>query len=80
MVNGFDHPVMRNPHFSGKDESSSKGKFLYYGIRIGWVRDIIDTYAAAWVRTIAFQDFTKCSAHPTAFLPNVKGPIPIAKR
>ena len=32
MVDGFDHPAMRNPHFSVKDESSSKGKFLYYGI------------------------------------------------
>ena len=73
MVDGFDHPAMRNPHFSGNDESSSKGKFLYYGIRKGWVRDIVDTFAAAWVRTIDFQDFTKCSAHPNGIPSECKG-------
>jgi len=73
QVDGFDHPAMRNPHFSGKDESSSKGKFLYYGIRQGWVRDIVDSYAAAWVRTIDYQDFTKCSTHPHGIPSECKG-------
>ena len=73
QVDGFDHPAMRNPHFSGKDESSSKAKFLYYGIRQGWVRDIMDFYAAAWVRTIDYQDFTKCSSHPHGIPSECKG-------
>ena len=29
QVDGFDHLAMRNPHFSGNNESSSKGRFLY---------------------------------------------------
>ena len=64
---------LRNPHFSGKDESSSKGKSLYYDIRQGWVHDIVDSYAAAWVRTFDYQDFTNCSSHPNSILSECKG-------
>ena len=73
QVEGFDHPAMRNPHLSGKDESSSKGKFLYYGIQQGWVCDIVDSYAADWVRTINYQDFTKCLSHPNGIPSECKG-------
>ena len=64
---------MRNSHFSGKDESSSKGKFLYYVIRQGWVRDIVDSYSTAWVHTVNYQDFTKCPSHPNGIPSKYKG-------
>jgi len=72
-INGFYHPAVRNPNFKGKNESSSKGKFLYYRIHEGWERDKVDSYAAAWLRTLDYQDSTKCLAHPNGILSKCKG-------
>ena len=72
-VDGFDHPVTRNPKFTGNDFSFSKGQFLYYVIKEGWVCDIVDTYAAAWVRTADYQDLTKCASYPNGIEPLLKG-------
>jgi len=72
-VDGFDHPAMRNPHFSDNDEFSSKGKFLYYGICKGWIRDIVDTCASVWVQTTDYQQFTKYLAYPHGIPAECKG-------
>ena len=63
MFDGFDHPAMWNPYFCSNDESSSKGKLLYYSIHKGWVHDIADTYASAWDQAADYQQFTKYSAY-----------------
>ena len=73
-VAGFDHPIVRNPDFKGQDMTlGTKGKFAYYGVKIGYDPGIFDTYGAAWVRTADYQDNTKCSAYPNGIASKLRG-------
>jgi len=72
-VAGFDHPIVRNPDFKGQDRTlGRKGKFAYYGVKIGYGPSFC-SYGAAWVRTADYQDNTKCAAHPNGIASHLRG-------